>query len=459
MSTTPHLHRWILVVGTSLLAACSGGGGGSDGGTGGSLPGGGGAATRSATLAWSAASGPVNGYRVYVSRNGGGYAADKDVSTTRATVTGESGDRVRVQVAALDSKGDPGPLSPPSAEIRFTDTGATTAAATTAASTSGTSGTATRTAAVSTSTRKASSDTDGSQEGSELPSRGGDGASELLWEGTASGAGMRLTGLASGAGLAFERPTGWRIAGRGDFDGDGRADLLWESGAGELAISTRAALAGSAPATPLAPLGALGPDEVVIATGDLDGDGLADLLVQGDTTGARSVWLLNPGGGADVAVLGAGASPRDHLAATGDFDGDGRTDLLWRAEDGSLSIQFMAGAVAFGSLALPAGAAPEALATGDFDGDGDDDLVRRDAGGTVGVLLMGGRQQPVASSVPVDAGAGWQVAGSGDFDGDGAADLVWVSTAATMLGFHTGAAPEYVPIDPGDGWQLVSFAP
>jgi hypothetical protein len=450
--TTPYLRRLMLLLGTSALAACSGGGGGGSGVTDGPS-GGGGTVTRFATLGWGAASGPVTGYRVYVSRNGAGYAALRDVSSARTSVGGVEGDRVRVQVAAFDSKGDLGPLSPPSAEIVFTATGVTMGSATTAAAQTQTSSATARTAVASTSTPKP--DPAGTQEPGELPARGGDGASELVWEGTAPASGMRLTGLASA--LSFERPSGWRIAGHDDFDGDGRADLLWESGAGELAMSARATLGAGAPAT-LAPLGTLGPDEAVIGTGDLDGDGLADLLVQDDASGSRSVWLSNAGAAPDVAAL-AGVSPADSLAATGDFDGDGRTDLLWRAADGTLAIHFMAGAVSYGTLALAAGAAPEALATGDFDADGDDDLVRRDASGTVGVLLMGGRQQPVGSSAAVDAGAGWQVAGSGDFDGDGAADLVWVSASGALLGFYTGAAAEYVATSPGGGWQLVSFAP
>jgi hypothetical protein len=366
---------------------------------------------------------------------------------------------VRVRVAAFDTKGDVGPLSQPSAEILFTDTGVTTASATTAAATSTatTSSAPARTAVASSSPASDASKT--SEEADELPTRGGDGASELLWE---AASGMSLRGLASGSlheGVAFQRPIGWRIAGHDDFDGDGRDDLLWESGAGELAITARAALGESAPATPLAPLGVLGPNEAVIATGDLDGDGLADLVVQDDASGARSVWLSNPGAASDVAPLGAAVSAHDSLAATGDFDGDGRTDLAWRAPDGTLSIHFMAGALSFGSLALPAGAAAEVLATADLDADGDDDLVRRDETGAVTALMMGGREQPAASDLPIDAGAGWQVAGSGDFDGDGAADLVWVSASGMAIGFYAGGSAAYVAIEPGAGWQLVSFAP
>jgi hypothetical protein len=445
----------MLLLATGVLAACSGGGGGGGAGDGGS-PGGGGSVTRSATLAWSDASGPVSGYRVFVSRNGAGYAAASDVSSPRATVSGVSGDRVRVRVAAFDSKGDVGPLSQPSAEILFTDAGVTTASATAAAATT-TSSAPARTAVASSSPAPDASKA--SEEADELPARSSDGATELLWEGAS---GMSLRGLASGSlqvGVAFERPAGWRIAGHDDFDGDGRDDLLWENGAGELAVTARAALGESAPATPLALLHVLGPDETVIGTGDLDGDGLADLLVQDDASGARSVWLTNPGAAPDVAPLGAAVSALDSLAATGDFDGDGRTDLVWRAPDGTLSIHFMAGALSFGSLALPAGAAPEVLATGDLDADGDDDLVRRDETGAVTALMMGGQEQPAASNLPIDAGAGWQVAGSGDFDGDGAADLVWVSASGMAIGSYAGGSAAYVAIEPGAGWQLVSFAP
>ena len=74
----------------------------------------------SAGLHWDAASGPVEGYRVFVTRNGqGGSAPSFSVSTTSATLTGEPGDEVVVRVAAFDAEGNEGPLSPASEVVMF----------------------------------------------------------------------------------------------------------------------------------------------------------------------------------------------------------------------------------------------------------------------------------------------------------------------------------------------------
>jgi hypothetical protein len=74
-----------------------------------------------ANLAWTAASGPVTGYGVYVAKNGAAFpsAPSFTVSGTAATVSGAYNDTVVVRVAAFDSTGSYGPQSPSSDSIHF----------------------------------------------------------------------------------------------------------------------------------------------------------------------------------------------------------------------------------------------------------------------------------------------------------------------------------------------------
>ena len=298
-----------------------------------------------------------------------------------------------------------------------------------------------------------------------------DGAGLLLWEAEAPSSALQLTSLWEGSlrvEVSFDRPDGeWWVAGTEDFDGDGLLDVLWQSAAGELAVSAQADLVDTASLASLSLVGELSVDEGVVSTGDYDGDGRADLLVEDGATGARTVWLMNDAGDATVEELRGLDVAASSVAASDDFDGDGREDLLVRAADGSLAIRFMDGAVVVAGLDVSVGSAQEAMASGDVDGDGDDDLVTRDAAtGAVGVLLMGARQAPVPWEHAIAAGPGWEVAGVGDFDGDGSDDVLWATETLSatetlwMIGFHgqDGSAPEWVPVDPAGDWMLVSFA-
>jgi hypothetical protein len=74
-----------------------------------------------ANLTWTAASGPVSGYGVFIARNGAPYPASATLITigTTAQVTGAYGDSFTAKVAAFDASGTYGPFSPDSAVIQF----------------------------------------------------------------------------------------------------------------------------------------------------------------------------------------------------------------------------------------------------------------------------------------------------------------------------------------------------
>jgi hypothetical protein len=75
----------------------------------------------SAETAWEPASGPVDCYGVFISRDGGGFSASPEqfVTEPRATIEGAFGQVLLVRVAAFDTAGDQGPMSPISEPIEF----------------------------------------------------------------------------------------------------------------------------------------------------------------------------------------------------------------------------------------------------------------------------------------------------------------------------------------------------
>jgi hypothetical protein len=225
----------------------------------------------------------------------------------------------------------------------------------------------------------------------------------------------------------------------GDFDGDGRVDIVWhdEKKTGNVAVWN---MEGTVRRTSTLTDPPALPDLhwEIQGEGDFDGDGKPDLLWRDQVkTGELSVWLMDgvrriravPLSPSSFADLGW------RIVGTGDFNGDGKTDIVWRdqAASGHIAVWFMDGLVRTSSE--PVTPSPFAdlhwqiQGVGDFNNDGKPDLVWRDQGATgqVAVWFMDGLAR--TSSLKVGSnmypGPAWEIQGVGDFDNDGRPDLLW----------------------------------
>lgn len=225
-----------------------------------------------------------------------------------------------------------------------------------------------------------------------------------------------------------------------DFDGDFKSDLLWYSARARnytlisdgtatvryLADKTESADSGAPPGTVVAQGD---PTYVPVGLGDFDGDGRADILWYNTETRRVVVWLMNGPRIAQEGVLGVVSDPAWQVAGVGDFDGDGRADILWRhATTGRLYLYFMNGSAVRSAAALGSGIGQAWSLAGiaDFDRDGRDDLLwyNTETGDLV-IHTIDGTKVRSAVYLGRVADLGWEIAGVGDFDGDGSPDILW----------------------------------
>jgi hypothetical protein len=159
------------------------------------------------------------------------------------------------------------------------------------------------------------------------------------------------------------------------------------------------------------------PDWHIKAAADMNGDGAADLILQNDVSNAVSIWFMNAGGQSFYAApLIHVAAAGWKLAAAGDINSDGVPDLLFQQQDTrQVSVWFMnPGALSFGSAPVVASPAQGSTLTGvsDLDGSGTLDYIFQNrATGEVSEWLVSGRQGDRFSSTTTvaTAASGWQV--------------------------------------------------
>jgi hypothetical protein len=253
---------------------------------------------------------------------------------------------------------------------------------------------------------------------------------------------------------------------KGDFNGDGKSDLIFQDNSGFLAAWFMDGFTLKS-ADFLAPKNVDDSNYRIAGSGDFNGDGQEDLVFQ-HTDGTLAVWIMNGITETDATMLNP-SNPGDRnwrVLATGDIDRDGKTDLVFQHADGTLAVWFMDGIkLKSGTVFNPSNPGDKrwkVVGVGDFDGDGSLDLVFQHADGTLAVWFLKGTAMSRASLLsPSNPGAAWHVVSVVDRNGDGKPDLLFqhnnLDLAVWLMdGTKLSSAQYLSPRNPGGTWKVVA---
>ncbi|MEV3938497.1 VCBS repeat-containing protein [Glycomyces sp. NPDC049804] len=308
----------------------------------------------------------------------------------------------------------------------------------------------------------------------------GDGKADLLCRDNKTGYLWLYPGNGSGGwGTRIKVASGWNAMGTftsgGDFNGDGKTDLLAvKKSDSKLYLYPGNGTGGFGTAK------ALGSGwnvfDALTSPGDIDNDGYDDLLARDVRNGGYYLYPGNSAGsfGTRIAVPanldGTGNDRFRQVSGVGDLDGDGFEDLLAidsrtgerelhsLATGGTARHEGIVSAGGWGGIRLPAPVRDSAF---DYSGDGITDVIVADKNSALGpARVIGDGNGGISATLNFEASFGaWNLLESaGDLTGDGKADLL-VRNGAGDLHVHPGngtgafASPS---VKIGSGWNAFS---
>jgi hypothetical protein len=176
-----------------------------------------------------------------------------------------------------------------------------------------------------------------------------DNHDDLLWQDAGGQASLWLlngAAVISAAAIGSNMGPTWHVKAAGDFTGDHHTDILWQHDSGQAALWL---IGGDDPASGPGVIGGevvgpnMGPTWHVIDAGDFNGDGRSDILWQNDN-GQAAIWLMSGTNLIGGAMVGPNLGPTWHVIGAGQFNnGDTKSDILWQHDSGQASVWLMDG--------------------------------------------------------------------------------------------------------------------
>lgn len=261
---------------------------------------------------------------------------------------------------------------------------------------------------------------------------------------------------ARSAGIAGA--TADRLPSRSDFDGDGRADVIYRGVNGSLWTSTTTGVQSEFSAT-----SEFVKDVIPIGDQDANGSGpevltlskFGNLALYGDATASYGSYRWS----------GDGWEIYNKVFSPGDISGDGRADVLARTPSGELWVYASTGvsyAPFHARQLIGKGwtAYDQLIGLGDSDGDGRGDFLARTPSGVL--YYYGSTGNPKTLKARTQVGSGWQIynqiIGVDDDNANGVPDVVARGTDGTLWIYYGTGGGRFTArkqASSGGGWAGV----
>ena len=282
----------------------------------------------------------------------------------------------------------------------------------------------------------------------------GDGKSDLILQ---NASGTRVWHMDGGTVLDNQTlwpVSDWKVVGTGDFNGDHKTDLLLRKAAN---TALGIWLNGTLPGNPR-PIWS-NPAWHFSGIGDFNGDGNSDVVLRKNDGSATRVLFQNIRAPliANSSMLNLGlpslSSANFDIIATGDFDGDGKSDLILQNASRTDTRIWLNTDTPNNVVPLALRADHEITGIADFNGDGKSDMLHHQIGGThywISMIDTGA----ITSSNPISVLSDWSITAIGDFDGDGRSDLIQRrNNRADAIVWFKRSAIETFPLTLAAEWQ------
>jgi hypothetical protein len=262
-----------------------------------------------------------------------------------------------------------------------------------------------------------------------------DGKADILWHNFASGdtqqwfmSGTARIGYAQLPYSLNVSDANWRLVGEADFDTNGKIDLLWHNGAtGETQIwfmdgTSRVGLSQLPASLNVADSSGW----TIVGTGDFNNDGKQDILWHNGTSGDTQVWYMSRDVRIGYEQTNPGLRVTDDTAwravGVSDFNGDGKQDILWHnGMNGTSQVWFMDHMTRTDyanldmSLNVADGTFWQVAGTDDFNNDNKPDILWHNANsGATQIWFMNGTTRTSAADLPSSLNtadlSGWRIA-------------------------------------------------